>query len=170
MFVAIHSCSPFWDEAERSDVIVWNRGAHVLPLETTLRQTAALASRLAAEGPLRTKLHVWRTTAVGHWPCGFLSPGPAAPIPANRTNATRPLPFYLDAWRQIPGQSERILSILRERKVALRVLDAAGILAQRRDLHGSPPFADCLHYCIPGPWDWVARVLTKMVADVPARL
>jgi len=172
-------CQPFWAEAQRADVLVWNRGAHVLDTNSTLAQTRSFADRLSAP-PLHHKLHLWRTTAVGHWPCGAESPG-RSQLPRSddegahelrARHAHRPAHvWYLDTWKLIPEQSRLILATLRERAPHVRVVDAAAMLALRRDRHMVPPFQDCLHYCLPGPWDWVARTLAHaMLEPGPALL
>ena len=162
------------------DIIVFNRGAHYVSnfvLGTELNATLARAFKWQQDCDRRSDkkgcLLVWRTTAPGFPDCDIV-PGPIGTGTINRTMAKAMISNSSHPWyKAVPKRQEfywwdfadqnamvedlfqtqiRLLQGLR-----ISFIDFYEMAILRPDLHIGK--GDCLHYCLPGPFDAVNAVL-----------
>eukprot|EP00536_Pseudo-nitzschia_multiseries_P016174 jgi/Psemu1/220473/e_gw1.1039.7.1 len=154
------------------DVIVMNRGAHYVEnpiLELELNATFSTVSKWQQDCDRRGKdcLLIWRTTAPGFPDCDN-APGPiriedkpnAEALISNSSH-----PWYADRqkfhWWNFKYQNAFVENLLeafvKEQGLRISFVDFYEMAILRPDLHIGN--GDCLHYCLPGPFDAVNAVL-----------
>ena len=166
-----HVCRLRWSTASRYDVLVLNRGIHIVPDARLAHETLELASRLRAMPPTSTL--IWRTTVPGHENCTEASQPLAAYAPS---------PGHMYGWDQVERQNEIVFSTFESVMPGrLHYLDAYELSLTRADrhrvqetIHVSPTGRlekvkhDCLHYCLPGPpddWNMLLKIILRGAAN-----
>lgn len=140
---------------ENASVVIFNRGAHWVPLgrfEAQLNYTFREVRKL-----LPGALLVYRSANTGHPGCdNFTEP---IPVPMDLTNAP-------NAWGHFQAMNDRAKGIVEAAGGVF--FDMAPMTSLRPDWHLGG--RDCLHLCLPGPvTDWVtmfAKFLTELVNGV----
>uniref|UniRef100_A0A7S4AJ74 SGNH domain-containing protein n=1 Tax=Pseudo-nitzschia australis TaxID=44445 RepID=A0A7S4AJ74_9STRA len=162
------------------DLIVFNRGAHYVNnfvLATELNATLVRAFEWQQDCDRRSDkkgcLLVWRTTAPGFPDCDNV-PGPIGTGAINRTLAKAMIsnsshPWYKASpkrqefhWWDFADQNTMVEDLFQTQILLLQGLrisfiDFYEMAILRPDLHIGR--GDCLHYCLPGPFDAVNAVL-----------
>ena len=157
---ACEYCLDFWSEASSADVLLFNRGAHVLSNEQTVTQvqnfsrllrTLVLdATQSSDQFSSRPKIF-WRNTVPGHEMCDDV-------IQPFSPKTSKPLPH---GWDSIPEQNALMLEILDQESIPFIFLDVFSLTRDRADRHIGG--GDCLHYCLPGPPDtWVQMFIVAL--------
>lgn len=145
-------CYPFWEHILNFDIIVFNRGAHIVSTDKIKKQTIEFSKKLNAlleNNNKKSPKIYWRTTVPGHPSCGEHT------TPSKRHEDE--LVGNKFGWDVIPEQNGVMVEILSKAIPELRFINAEKMTSDRRDRHNSP--SDCLHYCVPGPIDWWNQVL-----------
>jgi hypothetical protein len=166
----VHRLEPFarFGDARAFDTLVMNSGTHmhVLSEDTQRRYSRLLTRWLNASQFARI---VWRTSTPGHVNCTQHD----APLNVPYT----PPPNHVYRWDTLASldamrRAEFGASLAPGR---VQYLDAAAITNLRADRHAILRFdrrtgaraktleADCLHYCLPGPYDAVNMALKAML-------
>ena len=159
-------CRPWLDSTRDDDVLVLNRGAHVVGIDDRAfsAKMRGLASALGSTARRASQLVFWRTTPMGHAHCD--APEAVAPRTAPR-DATELSALPYD-WGRFAVHNTAAVRALRAEPALrgrLHIIDAAVLSAARRDRHQahSKPRLDCLHYCLPSTIDdwsrWIIAVL-----------
>lgn len=155
-------CLNFWQFVPNHDVIVFNRGAHVLDNESTHRQMVNFSTILASSA--QKQRLIWRTTAVGHPDCENQT---EPTVLETRTSVSTPSTQEYK-WAAIKEQNDVMLNILANHSLRYEVLDAYTMSIDRRDRHHGKRAdgkVDCLHYCLPGVPDTWSRALIMSLSN-----
>jgi len=139
-------CNDFWTTAYDSDVLIFNRGAHVRSDSVTTNQMTEFARRLTEMWIARGgyQLLFWRNTVPGHENCD------AFHEPSKFTNVFSDISRTY-GWDKIQSQNKLMLKILYRFPAPFKLIDAYTLTIDRPDRHQGG--GDCLHYCLPGPPD-----------------
>ena len=145
-------CNDFWDDARKSGVLIFNRGAHVLDNTVTASQMVEFSRRVTDMWRARGEEQIifWRNTVPGHDNCDFFRE-------PNKTT-TWSVAEHPHGWHLIPQQNELMVKILRQFPVKFELIDAYSVTVDRADRHQGG--GDCLHYCLPGPPDFWLQLFT----------
>jgi hypothetical protein len=161
-------CRPWLDSTRDDDVLVLNRGAHVVGIDDRAfgAEMRALASALGSAGRRASQLVFWRTTPMGHARCD--APEAVAPRTAPRDAAElAALPYDWGRFAVHNAAAVRALRAEPALRGRLHIVDAAVLSAPRRDRHQahSKPRLDCLHYCLPSTIDdWSRWIIAALAA------
>ncbi|KAJ8599042.1 hypothetical protein CTAYLR_007695 [Chrysophaeum taylorii] len=147
-------CWPFKYQLQNYDVLVFNRGIHVVDTLRLVDQTREFAKYiLESKRAKGRQLLFWRTTVPGHADCG------EHPSDVNPKVYT-PRPHHRYKWDVVQGQNVHV-ALESFGPHLFHYIDAYYISNRRRDRHVSK--SDCLHYCLPGPPDdWNDHLLTTL--------
>ena len=135
-----------------------NRGAHYVPDEPFLTNTARVLAHMLATHPGLTV--VVRNTPPGHPHC--ISPAPDA----THTTPRRDRDYH---WDDIPRQNALLRDLLHARFPGVLHVDVAAPTRGRPDRHVSD--SDCLHYCSGSVQDhWALLLLNALQVRVSSAL
>ena len=154
---------PFMSQAADADVLVLNRGLHVVEDRLLEHQVSRLAHELRGLLDERPSVQIyWRTSVAGHQNCTHAS--------KLLEDAYTPSMGHRYHWDMVGPQNELVRTTL-DAVVHVEYIDASTLSNRRADrhagyrkrLHGAPVL-DCLHYCAPGPVDdWNALLATLLL-------
>ncbi len=144
-------------DSHNFSIVILNRGVHVRQDDEVTAQLRETLSWLEARP--HKPLVLWRSTIVGHPECSRI----AAPLlERDRRIVDGSAPHQ---WGDAIRQSLGVVKPLLQREYGNLALwfDVDNATALRPDSHSYPPYADCLHYKLPGPIDWWLRLLHNTV-------
>eukprot|EP01013_Petalomonas_cantuscygni_P044140 TRINITY_DN874_c0_g1_i1.p1 TRINITY_DN874_c0_g1~~TRINITY_DN874_c0_g1_i1.p1 ORF type:complete len:511 (+),score=67.90 TRINITY_DN874_c0_g1_i1:72-1604(+) len=143
-------------EIPEADILVFNAGAHYRPDEEylSLQQNATrlLRERFPDETDRRRRLF-YINTVQGHFGCQ------GHPVPLSKIPPVPPA-AYKYHWQYFDHHNKNISEPLWN-SIGATIIDAWSILGVRPDGHNPP---DCLHYCLPGPYDGIIQIFYNMLA------
>lgn len=160
---------PYWDVVSKSDVVVFNKGAHTYD-KAKRHRSLQLGAQAAV---LKRPMFVWRTTGNAHSKC-WNATKPRQGASADGITPTNPEGNPEYGWSGFGYEGEVAVAALEYAAPGrFQYLDAYGLTLRRIDHHSNgggrgdasrgQEGTDCLHWCLPGPPDEWNYYLVDMI-------